>query len=153
MRGMPECAWHPGVETNVSCRECGRYMCPKDMVESPVGYKCRECGRAKITRGGVKGRQVVLALASALVAAAVAAPIASYVPFMFLGPILYGGVVGEAARRGGGGHRSWQFATVAAACALAGALSAGLYGRADLMLVLAGPVVAAVYVTSARWFG
>ena len=41
---MPECAFHQGVETNVSCTECGRYICPKDMVDTPVGYKCRECG-------------------------------------------------------------------------------------------------------------
>jgi hypothetical protein len=150
---MPECAWHPGVETNVSCRECGRYMCPKDMVESPVGYKCRECGRAKITKGGVKPRQVLLSLAFGLVAAVVAAPLAAFIPFMFLGPILYGGAVGEATRRGGGGHRTWQFVTVAAVCALAGALSAGLWGGVDFFLLIAGPVVAGVYVTSARWFG
>ena len=148
---MPECAWHPGVETNVSCRECGRYMCPKDMVESPVGYKCRECGRAKIIMGGVKLRQLALALG--LGVAVVAAPVARFVPFFFLGPILFGAVVGEATRRGAGGHRTWEFAAIAGACAVAGALSVGLYGRIDAILVLAGPVVAAVYVTSARWFG
>jgi hypothetical protein len=150
---MPECAWHPGVETNVSCRECGRYMCPKNMVESPVGYKCRECGRAKITKGGVKPRQLALATVFGLAAAAVAAPVAGFIPFFLLGPILYGAVVGEATRRGGGGHRTWHFAAIAAACAAAGALSVALYGRPDLILLLAGPVVAAVYVTSARWFG
>jgi len=150
---MPECAWHPGVETNVSCRECGRYMCPKDMVESPVGYKCRECGRAKITKGGVKPRQLALAFAYGMVVATVAAPVAGFIPFLFLGPILYGGVVGEAARRGGGGHRTWHFAAIAAVCALGGAVAFGFYGRADLILVLASPVVSAAYVTSARWFG
>jgi membrane glycosyltransferase len=128
-------------------------MCPKDMVESPVGYKCRECGRAKITKGGVKPRQLALALAFSLVTAAVAAPVARFIPFLFLGAILYGGAVGEAARRGGGGHRTWEFAAIAGVCALAGALSVALYGRLDLVLVLVGPVVAAVYVTSARWFG
>ncbi len=151
---MPECAWHPGVETNVSCRDCGRYMCPKDMVESPVGYKCKECGRAKITKGGVKPRQLALAAAFGLVAAVVAAPVAHFVPFLFLGPILFGGVVGEATRRGGGGHRTWHFAAIAAVCALAGALSVGLYWpfRMLSLLTLAGPVIAAVYVTSASWF-
>ena len=152
---MPECAWHPGVEANVSCPECGRYMCPKDMVESPVGYKCKECGRARITRGGVKPRQLALAAAFGLVAAVVFAPLARFIPFFFLGPLLYGGVVGEAARRGGGGHRTWHFATIAAVCALAGALSVGLYLQVGLfsLLPLVGPVVVAVYVTSASWFG
>jgi len=150
---MPECAWHPGVETNVSCRDCGRYMCPKDMVESPVGYKCKECGRAKITKGGIKPRQLALSIAFGLVAAVIAAPVARFIPFMFLGPILFGGVVGEAARRGGGGHRTWPFATVAGLCALVGSFVSALFGMPDLMLAVVGPVVAAVYVTSARWFG
>jgi len=150
---MPECAWHPGVESNVSCRDCGRYMCPKDMVESPVGYKCKECGSHKFTKGGVKPRQLALAAAFGLGAAVVAAPVASYIPFMFLGPILFGGVVGEATRRGGGGHRTWHFAAIAGLCALAGSLVSGLFGMPDLLLSLAGPVVAAIYVTSARWFG
>ncbi|HEY5506830.1 MAG TPA: hypothetical protein VIK83_04990 [Coriobacteriia bacterium] len=121
------------------------------MVESPVGYKCRECGRAKIIMGGVKPRQFALALG--LGVAVVAAPVARFVPFFFLGPILFGAVVGEATRRGAGGHRTWEFAAIAGACAVAGALSVGLYGRIDAILVLAGPVVAAVYVTSVRWFG
>lgn len=149
---MPECAWHPGVESNVSCRDCGRYMCPKDMVASPVGYKCKECGRAKITKGGVKPRQLALAAALGLTAAIVAAPIAGFIPFLFLGPLLFGGVVGEATRRGGGGHRTWEFAAIAAVCALVGSLVSGLFGLPDVMLSLVGPVVAAVYVTSARWF-
>jgi hypothetical protein len=88
-----------------------------------------------------------------MVAALLAAPVAGFIPFMFLGPILYGGVVGEAARRGGGGHRTWQFSAIAAMCALTGAVSVGFYGQAGFILALAGPVVAAVYVDSARWFG
>lgn len=128
-------------------------MCPKDMVESPVGYKCKECGRVKITKGGVKPRQLALATLFGLAAAVFAAPIAGFIPFLFLGPILFGGVVGEATRRGGGGHRTWEFATIAGVCAALGALTAGLFGTADFLLVLAGPVVAAIYVTSARWFG
>lgn len=150
---MPECAWHPGVETNVSCRDCGRYMCPKDMVDSPVGYKCRECGRSKITKGGVKPRQLALAALFGLGAAIVAAPVARFIPFLFLGPILFGGVVGEATRRGGGGHRTWQFAAIAGVCALAGSLVLTLFGAPSITLLVAGPIIAAVYVTSARWFG
>lgn len=150
---MPECHWHPGVETNVSCPDCGRYMCPKDMVDAPVGYKCRECGRSRIVRGGVKPRQLLLSFAFGGAAALVAAPLAGFIPFLFLGAIAYGAAVGEATRRGGGGHRTWQFVAVAAVCALAGALSVGFYARADLILVLAGPVVAGFYVAQARWFG
>jgi len=157
---MPQCAWHPKVETNVSCPECGRFMCPKDMVDSPVGYKCKECGRARIKRGGVKPRQLLMAGVYGLVAAVVLAPFAPYVPFFILGTVLYGALVGEAARRGGGGHRTWEFSTIAAVCALAGFVAAALFSgypqgylMAHYLQALGAPVVAAVYVTSASWFG
>ena len=150
---MPQCAWHPKVETNVSCPDCGRYMCPKDMVDSPVGYKCKECGRARITRGGVKPAQLARAAGYGIVAAIVLAPFARFVPFFFLGGIVYGALVGEATRRGGGGHRTWEFATIAAVCALLGAMLASLFtGRIDLSTMLAGPIVAAIYLTSASFF-
>jgi hypothetical protein len=150
---MPQCAWHPGVETNVSCPDCGRYMCPKDMIDSPVGYKCKECGRARIKRGGVRPAQLLRSAAYGLVAALLLAPIVRFVPFFFLGAIAYGAVVGEAARRGGDGHRTWEFATIAGVCAFAGALIVGAFVGQDLLLLLAGPAIAAAYVTSARWFG
>lgn len=149
---MPECAWHPGTETGVSCPDCGRYMCPKDMVPTPVGYKCKECGRARITRGGVKPRQLLLATAYGLGAAIVLAPVARFVPFFFLGVLGFGGLVGEAVRRGAGGHRSWEFAAIAAACAVLGALVSAPFLGLSPFLLLGGPAIAAVYVTSWRWF-
>ena len=150
---MPECAFHPGVETNVRCTECERYICPKDMVDTPVGYKCRQCGLVGKPRlGGVKPRQIAFGALAGLGAALVLAPLAMMVPFMFLGAILFGGLVGEATRRGGGGHRTWEFAAIAAASAAVGAGVTGLFGGLDVFLLLGGPAVAALYVTSARWF-
>lgn len=149
---MPQCAWHPNVETNVSCPDCGRYMCPKDMVDSPVGYKCKECGRARIKRGGVKPVQLARGVGFGLVAAVVLAPFARFVPFFFIGAIVYGALVGEATRRGGGGHRTWEFATIAGVCAFLGVAIAAFVTGLYLPALLAGPIVAAVYVTSASWF-
>ena len=40
------CEWHPGVETRLSCSQCGRSICTQCMVQAPVGIRCRECGRA-----------------------------------------------------------------------------------------------------------
>lgn len=37
------CAVHPDVETGLRCSRCGRYMCVRCAVPTPVGYKCREC--------------------------------------------------------------------------------------------------------------
>jgi len=47
---MPEvpCAFHPDRLTAVSCSNCGRPICPSDMIAAPVGYQCPVCtGRAR----------------------------------------------------------------------------------------------------------
>jgi membrane associated rhomboid family serine protease len=47
---MPEvpCAFHPDRLTAVSCSNCGRPICPADMIPAPVGYQCPVCtGRAR----------------------------------------------------------------------------------------------------------
>ncbi len=38
-----KCAAHPGVETNLSCGKCGKPICPRCMVQTPVGAKCPDC--------------------------------------------------------------------------------------------------------------
>ena len=38
-----KCATHPEVDTNLSCGKCGKPICPKCMVQTPVGFRCREC--------------------------------------------------------------------------------------------------------------
>jgi len=40
-----KCTFDPDVETNITCANCGRPICPKCMVYSPVGIKCRDCAR------------------------------------------------------------------------------------------------------------
>ena len=150
---MPECAWHPGTETGVSCPDCGRYMCHKDMVDTPVGYKCKECGLVRVTRGGVKPRQLVTASAFGLVAALVLPPLVGLVPLMFVGALLYGWLVGEAVKRGAGGHRTTEFAAIAAGCAVIGALVWTPILRFDLVLAVGGAIVAALWVNSSRLLG
>jgi membrane associated rhomboid family serine protease len=47
---MPEqpCAFHPDRLTAITCANCGRAICPDDMIEAPVGYQCPICtGRAR----------------------------------------------------------------------------------------------------------
>jgi hypothetical protein len=44
------CAVHTTVETNLRCNKCGRLMCTKCAVRTPVGYRCKEC---------VKGHQTI----------------------------------------------------------------------------------------------
>ncbi len=39
------CATHPEIETSLSCGRCGKPICPKCLVQTPVGARCRECAR------------------------------------------------------------------------------------------------------------
>ena len=38
-----KCATHPEVETNLTCGRCGTPICPKCLVQTPVGARCRKC--------------------------------------------------------------------------------------------------------------
>jgi len=37
------CVNHPKVETFLRCNKCGRPICAKCAVLTPVGYRCRDC--------------------------------------------------------------------------------------------------------------
>ncbi len=39
------CAWHPEIETGLSCSHCGKSICTQCMVQAPVGIRCRDCGK------------------------------------------------------------------------------------------------------------
>lgn len=41
------CAAHPQVETNLRCGKCGKPICPKCMVQTPVGARCPECAQLR----------------------------------------------------------------------------------------------------------
>jgi hypothetical protein len=150
---MPECSFHPGVQTGVSCVECGRYICPKDWVDTPVGYKCREHGLSKRpTLGGVKPKQYLTAMAAALAAAAALALVLTFVPFMGFWLSIIGGIgVAEATRRGAGGHRTWEFAVIAAVAAGLGVGAAAALGHVNVIALFLSPIAAAVYIKSNRF--
>jgi hypothetical protein len=38
-----KCATHPEVETTLRCGKCGKPICPKCLVQTPVGARCRDC--------------------------------------------------------------------------------------------------------------
>jgi len=37
------CARHPKVASNLRCASCGVYICPRCLVQTPVGAKCPSC--------------------------------------------------------------------------------------------------------------
>jgi hypothetical protein len=40
-----KCSRHPQVETNLSCSKCGTPICPRCLVQTPVGARCPDCAR------------------------------------------------------------------------------------------------------------
>lgn len=113
---MARCAYHKDVETELTCTECGKPICPKEMVLTPVGYKCPEHARpAKGQLAYVKPRQVVFASVASLVAGVGGAAILFAVGFGgLLGGIIWGMLTAEAVRRASGGHRGAVVAGIAA---------------------------------------
>jgi hypothetical protein len=66
------CAAHPNVETSLRCGKCGKPICPKCMVQTPVGARCRECARLnKPPTFRVSGQYYLRAAVTALVLAVI----------------------------------------------------------------------------------
>ncbi len=65
--GVNYCATHPNVETGLACGRCGRYICPRCMIQTPVGSRCGDCARVrKSPVFDVSGRQYLLASLAAV---------------------------------------------------------------------------------------
>jgi hypothetical protein len=42
-----QCATHPDVETDLGCSRCGKGICPRCLIHTPVGARCRECANVQ----------------------------------------------------------------------------------------------------------
>ena len=94
------CANHPQTPTALRCNKCGKPICSKCAVRTPVGYRCKDC---------VRGQQQIFETAmwyDYVVAAVIAAPVAAVAGFLvmslgffvfFLAPVV-GGAVAELVR-------------------------------------------------------
>ncbi len=67
------CAYHPNVETELSCGRCGKPICPRDVVHTPVGGRCRQCaGIRRLPTYQVPRAYVARSAAAALLGGAAA---------------------------------------------------------------------------------
>ena len=150
---MAECAFHPGVETEVRCTECERPICPKDMVPTPVGYKCRECARparsqyvvvkpGQLLRAGIVGGAVGIGLGILI----------GLMPFssIFMG-IIWGVATAEASRRASGGHREWAVGIVAVAAIALGELASWFIGGGEVLTAIIAIVAALIDLALLQW--
>jgi hypothetical protein len=93
------CTVHPTISTGLRCNRCGRPMCTKCAVLTPVGYRCRECVRQQQDKFfDAQFYDYILVGIGTLVVGAIAAFIMSMLGFFFfaiiIGPAI-GGVIGR----------------------------------------------------------
>ena len=92
-----KCATHPSVETNLRCGKCGKPICPKCMVQTPVGARCPDCAKLyKLPTYRVSTkyylRAICTALGMAIVCGVVWGVVGGFLPFIFLNLLLGAGV-------------------------------------------------------------
>jgi hypothetical protein len=69
--GPVPCADHPDVETRLRCSRCGRPICPRCSVRTPVGMRCPDCAGTRSSVAANPTRTLTAAGAGLAVATAV----------------------------------------------------------------------------------
>lgn len=132
------CARHKDTPTRLSCTQCGTAICPRCLVDAPVGQKCPSCG--KHDRGAVrqgKPDQYAKGITYGLLASgvmAVALPFLLGIPFAGLIVTGLGGFgVGTAVLRGASNNRAEIFRRISIALAVLAVASAFLVFSGSLI--------------------
>jgi len=93
------CATHPEIETNLRCSKCGKLICPKCLVQTPVGARCPDCAKVyKLPTYSVSAKYYLRAIGTGLGMAIVCGIVWGLVralPFFFFS-LLLGAAVGYA---------------------------------------------------------
>lgn len=67
-RGVVACPRNPEVETALRCSRCEAPICPKCLIQTPVGARCRDCARmSKSPVYTVNGAALVRAVGAAII--------------------------------------------------------------------------------------
>lgn len=111
------CATHPDVETYLRCGKCDRPICPRCLVQTPVGARCRDCAQLRrLPMYDVKPRFLLRGALAALATAAAGSVLLLFLPGGFglftllLGPLLglaVAAVVGKATNEKRGTSLAW----------------------------------------------
>ncbi|MFC2013505.1 hypothetical protein ACFLU8_01265 [Chloroflexota bacterium] len=149
------CAYHPDVETNLRCGKCGKPICPKDMVQTPVGAKCPECAKLyKLPTYQVPTKYYLRAVGAGLgmaIACGIVWGLIGLIRFPFLNFVLAAGVgyaIGEVISRSVNRKRGAGLATIAGIAMVVSYLVSifspwGLrFGLFDLLAIALGIFVA-----------
>ena len=117
------CKRHPTVVTRLGCSRCGEFICPKCLIQTPVGARCADCANVKknplVSTGGFDLTRSILAgvgTAAALwVLYVILLPIFGQMGFLIamVAPAAIGYAVGEVVYRSSGYRRNNILAWVA----------------------------------------
>ena len=134
------CANHPTVETRLRCNRCGKPICSKCAMRTPVGYRCKECVREQqqVFETAV-WYDYPIALGISGVSAFFAVWLLTFLGIfgLFVAPAI--GVGGaEAVRRAMRGHRGRYLPLAAAGGAILGALPFVIQGVVGFIFSLRG---------------
>jgi uncharacterized membrane protein YeaQ/YmgE (transglycosylase-associated protein family) len=145
--GVMYCAVHPTVETSLRCNKCGRPMCSKCAVRTPVGYRCKECVRGQQDVYFKAGQRdyVVAAVVSfvlSLIASFIVPPLGLFFTII-LAPVV-GSVIAQAVHRATGRRRGRYTGYVVLGGLIVGMLPAII--PVIEMLLIGAPAQAAVTV-------
>ena len=84
-----ECPRDPGVETALRCSRCETPICPKCLIQSPVGARCKSCARvmkspiytlgtAQLVKGGLAASLGGIAIGAAWIGLTLALPLGGF---------------------------------------------------------------------------
>ncbi len=95
---MAKCKRHSEIETNLSCNKCEDPICPKCLVQTPVGARCPSCARlSRVPTYRVPRiyylRAIGAGLGLAIVGGLLWGLVRSFIPFFLLN-LVVGGAIG-----------------------------------------------------------
>ncbi|MFC1914278.1 B-box zinc finger protein [Chloroflexota bacterium] len=116
-----KCAIHSDVETNLRCGKCDKPICPRCMVQTPVGARCRDCARLyTLPTYRVSATHYLRATGAAsgmaIICGFIWGIIAGFIPFFYLNLLIASGVgyaIGEVTSLSVNRKRGRMLATIA----------------------------------------
>ncbi len=101
---MAQCKRHPSIDTNLYCNKCEDPICPRCLVQTPVGARCPKCARLRrVPTYQVSGKYYLRAALAALGLAVVTGllwGLLRFIPFAGFFNFIIGGAVGYAIGEG-----------------------------------------------------
>src|SRR5512139_831512 len=112
------CYYHPNTPTELRCNKCGKYMCVKDAVRTPVGYRCKSCVKEQqdIFFTATSVDYVVAAVVSLFLSGVAALIMPALGFFAIFGAPIAGGIIAEGVFRATGRRRGRYIWIVVIAC-------------------------------------